>query len=71
MNITFDSKKILAGAVSGLVAAVLVDLNAWTKAEKGAKFDVKLASKRWISGAVSGATASVGLSGFGGSGLGL
>jgi len=54
-------KKALAGAVSGFIAAALVDLNAWSKSDsKG--FDWALAVKRWVSGAVSGALAGFGMS---------
>ncbi len=56
-----DWKKIVAGAVSGLVTAVLIDINAWSKAPSGSPFDWKLAFKRWVAGAVSGATAALGV----------
>ncbi len=56
----FDFKKIIAGAVAGAVAALVVDINAWSKTEK--PFNWTLAVKRWVSGAVSGATAALGLS---------
>lgn len=55
-----DTKKLLAGAVSGFVAAFLVDLNAWSKS-KGAKFDFMLGFQRWVAGAVSGAMAALGM----------
>jgi len=55
----FDVKKIIAGAVSGFVAAAVVDINAWSKTT-GA-FSWTLAFKRWIAGAVSGATAAIGV----------
>lgn len=54
-----DYKKILAGAFSGFVAAALVDIHAWSKTE--GPFGWKLAAKRWIAGAVSGAAAAIGI----------
>ncbi len=54
-------KKIIAGAVSGFVAAVVVDINAWSKSDK--PYDWGLAFKRWVSGAVSGAVAGLGTGG--------
>lgn len=62
----FDLKKIFAGAVSGLVAAVVVDVHAWSKAPKGEAFDWALAVKRWVAGAISGATAALGIGSVGG-----
>ena len=56
------TKKLVAGALSGLLAAVVVDVNAWSKAS-GA-FDWGLALKRWVAGAVSGATAALGVGGL-------
>jgi hypothetical protein len=55
-----DVKKVIAGAVSGFVAAALVDLNAWSKSTSGG-FDWALAIKRWVAGAVSGALAALGM----------
>lgn len=57
-------KQITAGAVSGFVAAFVVDLNAWSKAKEGEPFSWVLAVKRWIAGAVSGATAALGMGQF-------
>ncbi len=54
------TKKLISGAVSGFLAAFLVDLQIWSKSD--APFDWKKASKRWIAGAVSGATAALGMS---------
>lgn len=62
-----DIKKIIAGAVAGFVAAALVDLDAWSKwNESDGKypFDFRVALKRWIYGAVSGAMAGFGLGAF-------
>lgn len=52
-------KMILAGALGGFLAAVAVDINAWSKSDD--PFDWGLALKRWIAGAVSGATAGFGI----------
>lgn len=52
-------KMILAGALGGFLAAVAVDINAWSKSDDF--FDWGLALKRWIAGAVSGATAGFGI----------
>lgn len=62
-----DTRKLLAGAISGFVSAALVDLNAWAKADKaepGTKFDLNLAAKRWLTGALSGAMTAAGLEGL-------
>lgn len=59
----FDVKRIVAGAVSGAVAALVVDINAWSRA-KGSRFDWALAVKRWVAGAVSGAAAAIGVGGL-------
>lgn len=52
-------KMILAGALGGFLAAVAVDINAWSKSDD--PFDWGLALKRWVAGAVSGATAGFGI----------
>jgi hypothetical protein len=57
-------KKSIAGALSGFVSAFLVDLNAWLKAGEETKFDVLLALKRWIAGAISGALTGLGIGGL-------
>jgi len=57
MNINL--KAIVAGAVGGFVAALVVDVNAWSKS--GGEFDWGLALKRWIAGAVSGAFSGTGV----------
>ena len=54
--------KTAAGAVSGLVAAFLVDLHAW--AHGSGAYDWAKASKRWIAGGVSGALAAIGYGGM-------
>lgn len=53
-------KALIAGAVSGFVSAAVIDINAWSKTD-GA-FSWLLAFKRWVAGAVSGATAAAGWS---------
>jgi hypothetical protein len=55
---------IIAGAVSGLVSAILVDVHAWSKSDPALAFDWGLAVKRWVGGAVSGALAGLGLKGL-------
>ncbi len=55
-------KNIIAGSVSGFASALVVDINAWAKSN--AKFDWKLAGKRWISGAFTGGTAALGFGGI-------
>lgn len=55
----FDYKKIIAGAVSGFVGALVTDLHAWSTG--GGSFDWILALKRWIAGAITGATTAAGL----------
>lgn len=55
----WDVKKLSAGAVAGVLAAVVVDLHAWAQSSEG--FDWGLAVKRWAAGAVSGALAALGL----------
>lgn len=63
----FDVKKIVAGAVSGLVAAILADLDAW---RSGADpdggmpgFDWRKAGRRYLMGLLSGAAAAFGIDG--------
>lgn len=57
-------KKVVAGALSGFVSAFLVDINAWLKSGEDTKFDFKLALKRWVAGAVSGALTGLGFGGL-------
>jgi hypothetical protein len=52
-------KNVIVGAFSGLLSAIMVDLNAW-KLSPNPDFDFKLAAKRWLAGAVSGAAAALG-----------
>ena len=60
---TLDIKKIIAGAISGFFAALVVDVNAWSKTEDN--FDWLLALKRWIAGALTGIGAALGISATG------
>ncbi len=54
-----NMNKIGAGALGGLVAAIVVDLHAWTRTP-GA-FDWSLAGRRWVAGAMAGVLAALGL----------
>ena len=56
-------KKVIAGAVSGFVSALLVDINAWKSSGENA-FDWRLAVKRWVLGSVSGALGALGIQGL-------
>lgn len=58
-------KAIAAGAVSGFASAVVVDLNAWSKAPEGSAFSWVLAFKRWVAGAITGALAALGIGDLG------
>lgn len=61
-------QKVAAGAASGLIAALMVDLDAWKRWQKDNaaeptldfSFDFGLAAKRWLYGAASGAAAAIG-----------
>lgn len=55
-----DVKKLVAGAVAGFVSALVVDLHAWS--DSTGSFDWQKALKRWVAGAVTGATSAAGLS---------
>jgi len=54
-------KKVIAGAIGGLLGAVMVDLDAWRKSGS-LDFDFKLALKRWIAGTISGGLSGLGMS---------
>ena len=53
--------KVGKGAALGLVGAVMFDLQKWNESV-GFGFDWKIAVKRWIKGAVTGAAAALGVS---------
>lgn len=53
------TKKLIAGAISGFLAAAVVDVQAWSKSKE--PFDWGLALKRWVAGAISGATGAFGV----------
>lgn len=58
------SNKYVAGALAGLIAAALVDFNAfrtWKSLDDAMAYDWKLASWRWAQGAVSGALVAAGI----------
>lgn len=56
-----DWKQVVSGAVSGFLAAFVVDLQAWSRVRSEESFSWSLAAKRWVAGAVSGATAGFGM----------
>lgn len=53
-----NTKALIVGAVSGLMAAVAVDLHAWGGGES---FNWRKAVSRWIGGAITGAVGAIGL----------
>lgn len=58
-------QNLIAGAVAGLLAAIIVDLNAYKHAVEaglGYSFDWRLALGRWVTGIISGALAGLGIS---------
>lgn len=59
-----DIKAVIAGAVSGFVSALVIDISAWSKStpkgEANAPFDWGLALKRWVAGAMTGGMAAMG-----------
>ena len=59
-----NQKTIVAGAISGFVSALLVDLHAWADTEDAA-FNWRKAFKRWVGGAISGAAAGAGFGSIG------
>lgn len=59
--------KVLAGAVSGLLAAAAVDFHAfktWQSFSDVKSYQWQVAAFRWVQGAVMGAMAALGLAGF-------
>jgi hypothetical protein len=53
-------KKVIASTLAGFLGAVVVDLDKWKTADSD-HFDWKLAVKRWIQGAVTGAITALGM----------
>lgn len=53
-------KKVIASTLAGFLGAVVVDLDKWKTADSD-QFDWKLALKRWIQGAVTGAITALGM----------
>ena len=51
-------RKVISGALSGLLAAAITDIDAW---KQTGKFDWALASRRWIAGAAFGVSGALGL----------
>ncbi|MBX3117864.1 MAG: hypothetical protein KF784_02280 [Fimbriimonadaceae bacterium] len=56
-------RAVVVGALAGLLSAAVVDVNAWARAE--GDFDWSLAVRRWVAGAVTGASAALGISATG------
>lgn len=59
-----DIKLIIGGGLTGFLSAAIVDINAWSKStpkgEKNTAFDWGLAFRRWVAGAITGATTAAG-----------
>lgn len=53
------SRKVLSGAASGLVSAILIDIHAWSQTP--GPFDWPLALRRWVAGALAGLASGLGL----------
>jgi methyl coenzyme M reductase beta subunit len=61
------TNKYVAGAIAGLVAAAIIDIQAfraWQSVQDAIAYDWRLAAWRWLQGAVSGALMAAGLSGM-------
>ncbi len=59
----FFQNNLVKGALSGLLAAVVVDIHAFTKwrdYDKFSEFNYKLMLTRWLQGAVMGALGALG-----------
>jgi len=57
-------RMIIAGALSGLLAAILVDLDAWKRgAFDEQPFDWRVAIRRYVYGVISGVAAGLGIGG--------
>jgi hypothetical protein len=62
---TLNLEAILMGALSGLLAAALVDFQAfqaWKSFKDATTYDWPTAAMRWVQGAITGAIAASGLS---------
>lgn len=59
-----NGKLVIAGAVGGLITALMYDLDQWSNStpegEKPETFLWRKAVKRWAAGAVTGATLAMG-----------
>jgi hypothetical protein len=53
-------KKVIASTLAGFLGAVVVDLDKWKTADSD-QFNWKLALKRWVQGAVTGAITALGI----------
>ena len=65
--INFFHNPIVHGAVSGLVAAAIVDVHmflTWKKWEEAAVYSWSTACLRWVQGSIAGALAATGLGAF-------
>lgn len=51
--------RLIAGALTGFLSAVVVDVQKWAKT--GGTFDWGIALRAWIAGAVTGALAGLGI----------
>ncbi len=59
-----DWHKLLAGAVSGALGGLVVDVNAylsWAKLHDGTSYDWSIAGARVLQGAIAGALAAAGV----------
>lgn len=56
-------QKLVAGAVSGLLSAILIDVHAWSKSGEDNPFDWGLAAKRWVGGILAGVMGALGYEG--------
>lgn len=62
----FFDNKLVQGALSGLLAAMVVDIHAfskWRDYNQFAEFSYKLMLVRWLQGAISGALLALGYAG--------
>lgn len=59
------AKSMIKGAIGGLLTAVAADLDAFAKSPPEAKFDWKIALRRWSYGLVLGAATAGGFTNVG------